>query len=161
MSNKGIKEDIEYNEEEHEYSEMGNYLKENFNLDDFLDFDKTRDILVINNRWNVEKNLDSIINDFYKGEIDYNKTDNASMFANELNYKNLGIFQALVYTNLKPKYNLEIFYTNPEYAKEMVESLEDRILEKQQERLENIRKKYLNTDNANKKFNWSTKTYKK
>ena len=161
MSNKDKNEQIVEYDDDEEYTEMGNYLKDNFNLDDFLDFDKTREILERNNRWNVEKNLDSIISDFYKGEIDYNKTDNASMFANELNYKNLGIFQSLVYSNLKPKYDLEIFYTNPEYSKEMVESLDDRKLEKQQERLENIRNNYLKTDNANKKFNWSTKSYKK
>ena len=161
MSGKEVNEVIEYNEEDEEYSEMGNYLKDNFDLDDFLNFDKTREILERNCRWEVEKDLDSIITNFYKGEIDYNKADNASMFANELNYKNLGIFQVLVYSNLKPKYNLEIFYLHPEYAREMVESLDDRLLEKQHERLENIRNNYLMTNNANKEFNWSTKTYKK
>ena len=160
MSDKEMKEQVEYEENEEDYSEMGHYLKNNFNLDDFLNFSKTREILERNNRWEIEKDLDDKITDFYKGEIDYNKADNASMFANELNYKNLGIFQSLVYSNLKPKYDLEIFYDNPEYAKEMVESLDDRILEKQQERLKNIRNNYLQTDNANKKFNCKSKTYK-
>ena len=161
MSGKDINEQQDYYEEDEEYSEIGNYLKDKFKLDDFLNFDKTREILERNSRWEVEKDLDSIITNFYKGEIDYNKADNASIFANELNYKNLGIFQSLVYSNLKPKYNLEIFYLNPEYAKEMVESFDDRLLEKEQERLENIRNNYLMTNNANKEFNWSTKTYKK
>ena len=161
MTRKELNEEIDFDEENDEYSEIGNFLKDNFELDDFLNFDKTREILERNSRWEVEKDLDSIITNFYKGEIDYNNTDLSSMFANELNYKNLGIFQSLVYSNLKPKYNLEIFYLNPEYAKEMVESFDDRLLEKEHERLKNIRINYLKTDNANKKFNWSTKTYKK
>ena len=71
MSGKEINELIEYDEEDEEYSEIGNYLKDNFNLDDFLNFDKTREILEKNCRWQVEKDLDSIITNFYKGEIDF------------------------------------------------------------------------------------------
>ena len=112
MSNKEIKEQVEYDEDEEDYSEMGNYLKDTFNLHDFLNFNKTREILERNNRWKVEKDLDVKMKNFYKGEIDYNKADNASMFANELNYKNLGIFQSLIYGNLKPKYNLEVGIKN-------------------------------------------------
>lgn len=143
-----------------DYSEMGLYLKNTFSLDDFLDFDKTREILEKNSRWEYEKKLEKDIEIFYKGEIEYNKADLSSMFANEYNYKNLGIFQSLIYTLLKPKYDLEIFYLNPEYAKEMVESLEERAIEKEKQRLDNIRNNYLTLENSKKSFDWKTKTYK-
>ncbi len=151
---------FENENENEEYCETGRYLKNTFSLHDFLEYGKTREILERNRRWQYEKKLEKDIEFFYKGEIDYNKTDLSSMFANEDNYKNLGFFQYLVYSQLKPKYDLEIFYLNPEYAREMVESIEERAIEKEKQRLNNIRNNYLKLDNSKKSFNWKTKTYK-
>ena len=158
-NNKNDKNEL-INEDDNEYPEMGEYLKDNFVLEDFLKFNKTNEILERNNRWEYENKMDDVIERFYKGEVDYNKTDISSLFANEINYKNLGIFQAMLYKNLKPKYDLEIFYLNPEYAKEMVESLEERLKEEENNRLQSIRNNYLSQNNSNNEFNWVNKTYK-
>ena len=163
MSNKDNFVEVADTDEEEEYSEMGVYLKENYDLQDFLNYTKTRDILNKNSRWVYENKMDDIIAAFYKGEIDFNKADNSTLFANEQNYKRLGIFQAMIYTCLEPKYDLEIFYLNPIFAKDMVESMDERILESKRARISNIRNNYLqNKDTKENKvnFNWSTKTYK-
>ena len=109
MSNKDNFVEVADIDEEEEYSEMGVYLKENYDLQDFLNYTKTRDILNKNSRWVYENKMDDIIAAFYKGEVDFNKADNSTLFANEQNYKRLGIFQAMVYTCLEPKYDLEIY----------------------------------------------------
>ena len=153
-------EDIDDSNEDEEYNEMGIYLKENYELSDFLNYKKTCDILAVNSRWQYEKDMDELVEFFYKGEVDYNKSDNSSMFANEQNYKNLGIFQALLYTCLEPKYDLDIFYLTPILAKDMVESMEDRKLESHRLWRKDIQEQYSQSNNINKKFNWSTKTYK-
>ena len=54
----------------------------------------------------------------------------------------------------------ENHFGNMKYAKEMVESLEERAIEKEKQRLDNIRNNYLTLENSKKSFDWKTKTYK-
>ena len=145
---------------EEEYSEMGIFLKNNFTIEDFLNYKDTREILDRNARWDFEKNLDEILENFYKGEVDYSQHDLSTVFSLEKNYSKLGYLQAIVYNNIKPKYDLDMFYLQPILAKSMVESYDERMKENGELRLQNLRDEYKKSDNAYKKFNWGSKTYK-
>jgi hypothetical protein len=73
----------------------------------------------------------------------------------------MGTFLGTVFSNLQPQYDLEIFYDTPSLASTMVKTHEERKDKLNLERLENIREKYKDSsNNANKKFDWSTKVYK-
>lgn len=148
------------NDEENEYSEMGIFLKNNFTIEDFLNYKETRIILDRNARWDFEKKFDEDLEHFYKGEVDYSQHDLSTMFSLEENYSKLGFLQAIVYQNIKPNYDLDIFYLEPILAKGMVESYDERMKENSELRLQNLRDEYKNSDNAYKKFNWGSKTYK-
>ena len=73
----------------------------------------------------------------------------------------MGTFLGTVFSNLKPYYDLEIFYDTPSLASSMVRTHEDRKLEFNNARLDNLRKNYTeSSNNANKNFDWTSKSYK-
>jgi hypothetical protein len=160
VNNSEIENDKILDDEDEIYGEMGIFLKNNYTLDDFLNFHETRFILQENARWDCEKNLDEDIEMFYKGEVEYSKKDLSNIFSLEDGHSKLGDLQTIIYTNLKPRYNLEIFYLQPILAKKMVESYDERKKENTELRLQNIRNEYNKTINANKEYNWKNKMFK-
>jgi len=136
-------------------------LKECFKLEDFLTFHQTRDILENEFRWNYEKKCESLLETFWKKQVDICRNRDSTLFDNEVNYSHMGTFLGTVFSNLQPQYDLEIFYDTPSMASTMVKTHEERKDKLNLERLENIREKYKDSsNNANKKFDWSTKVYK-
>ena len=55
--------------------EKGQYLKDNFTLEDFLEFSKTKEILDQNHLWEFERNCEVILEKFYKAEVDFCQGD--------------------------------------------------------------------------------------
>ena len=140
--------------------EKGQYLKENFTLEDFLEFSKTKEILDQNHLWKFERNCEVILEKFYKAEVDFCQGDLSTLFNNETGYENRGYFEAVVFNHVKPKYDLELLYDNPSFCNSFIEFHDKKVAENIAERLRLQRENYNKTENAGKKFDWSPKTYK-
>lgn len=99
------------------YSEKGEKLKILYNLNDFLNNLYTREILV--NEWNnvfrvdIEEPLE-ILNEEEKLEQENIGTN---LFRKDRGGQFEGELISELYHYVKPKYNLEIFFNNPELAK--------------------------------------------
>jgi len=154
-----INEDNFMDSGDEDFDERAEFLKENFTLDDFLKDNKTYNILETNFIWKVEKDLYGELEDFYKEEVDYNKSRHSLLFANEKNYKGVGILQGVVHRCLEKEYDLNIFYDNPSYATSMIDNYNNRIKEEKQERRNKIKEKYNEQITANMKFDWNTKKF--
>ena len=133
------------------------FMSNNFTLEDFLGFDKTRDFLEQNYVWEFEKRCEEPLERFYKVEVDYCQGLRSTLFNNERNYEHRGIFQAIVFNHIKPKYDLDSLYCDASLCNRFIEQYEDQVhsLEREQQ-LENYKK----DSNTRKIFDWSTKTYK-
>ena len=71
----------EYNSDSDEgLCERGQYLKDNFTLEDFLEFDKTREILQQNFMWKFDNECETLLENFYKADVDYCNSDLSTLF---------------------------------------------------------------------------------
>lgn len=145
---------------EEDLCERGQYLKDNFTLDDFLEFDKTKDILRQNFIWKFDRECETILENFYKGEVDHCNSDLSTLFTNEKEYENRGFFEAVVFNHVKPHYNLEQLYDNPHFCNSFLEFHQDKYEEAEKERLHIQRENYNKTKNSGKIFDWKVKTFK-
>ena len=160
--------DIEYNniiidndeEENPEMVTLVHFLKEKFTLNDFLNFQETRDILELQRRQKFDMICSPLLEDFYISEVDYWSNSISPLFINENNHRNLGCFIETIYSVIKPEYDLTIFYDNPYLARNMVETYEERKKQRdiqlRQERLDEMMKQ----GNIMKKYDWGNKKYK-
>jgi hypothetical protein len=148
-------------EEDEETIRDRQILKECFKLEDFLNYHQTREILENEFRWEYEKKCEPVLEDFWEKQVNMCRNSGATLFDNEVDLGHVGTFLGTVFSHLKPQYNLEIFYDTPSLASAMVNTHEDRKHLLGKERLQDIRENYVeSSNNANKKFDWSTKTYK-
>lgn len=150
----------EGDEEEEEEDTLVTYLKENFTLQDFLNFEETRFILEQQRRQKFDKDCSPLLEEFYISEVDYWNNSLCPLFINESNHVNLGCFIETIYSSIKPEYDLTIFYDDPILAKNMVETYETRVKEGEaklrQDRINEIMKQ----ENIMKKYDWKNKKYK-
>ena len=135
------------------------FMSENFALEDFLEFNPTRDFLEQNFVWEFEKKCEEPLERFYKGEVDYCRADLSTLFNNEINYEHRGIFQAIVFNHIKPKYDLDPLYCDASLCNIFLARYEDQLHLQEQERLKKQRENY-KKNTTGKTFDWSTKTYK-
>ena len=100
------------------YSKKGEYLEDLFTLRDFLNNSTTRKILEDNQCENIEKNVIPKIKKIYDIFKEQNKDtrilhrDTRSIFFNEL--------IVIINRHITNKYNLEIFYENPDLADDLL-----------------------------------------
>ena len=100
------------------YSKKGEYLEDLFTLRDFLNNSTTRKILEDNQCENIEKNVIPKIKKIYDNFKEQNKDtrilhrDTRSLFFNEL--------IVIINRHITNKYNLEIFYENPDLADDLL-----------------------------------------
>jgi len=148
-------------EEDEETIRERQILKECFKEEDFLEFQETREILEQEFRWKFEKELEPKLEGFWGKQVDMCRNQGSTLFDNEIDYAHVGTFIGTVFEYLKPKYDLEIFYDCPQLAKSMVNTHEERKKRIAEQRVKDIRENYKkSSDNANKKFDWTTKSYK-
>ena len=151
---------IDDEEESSEMNTLVNFLKDNYTLQDFLNFKETRDILELHRRQKFDMNCSPLLEEFYISEVDYWTNSISPLFINENNHRNIGCFIETVYSALKPEYDLTIFYDEPSLARSMVETYEERKKKRdaqlRQERLDEMMKQ----GNIMKKYDWGNKTYK-
>mgnify|MGYP006210869767 CR=1 FL=1 len=151
--------DVE-NEDDKNLEERIDYLKSNYTLDDFLKYDKTREVLEQHYIWDFDKECDFIINNFYKGEVDFCKADLSTLFNNESNYDHVINFRSIIFRHVKPKYNLDNVYYDEGLCRGFITYHEEHVNDDEEERLREQRENYKKTSNAGKTFDWGAKTYK-
>ena len=100
------------------YSKKGEYLEDLFTLRDFLNNSTTRKILEDKQSENIEKHVIPKIKEIYDIFKEQNKDtrilhrDTRSIFFNEL--------IVIINRHITNKYNLEIFYENPDLADDLL-----------------------------------------
>jgi hypothetical protein len=115
MSKNIIFEDEDFNEY---YSESGEYLKEMFKLQDFLNCKETNEILRKQHEENYYKNFEPKIIDFMDNLINIERSEDTSVFIkNDAHCK--GELINLLFHHIKQKNDLTIFYKNPELAEKL------------------------------------------
>lgn len=110
--------------EEHEdleiYNKQGEFLQEFYKLNDFLSNEQTYSILEQERIDTFEKNLEPKITEKF---LETFKHENETL--SSMSIKNLaaasGEFTAIVFQHLTKKYDLELFYNNPELAQPLLE----------------------------------------
>jgi hypothetical protein len=140
------------------------FLKHNYNLSDFLEFDKTNEVLNMDHSWSFYSACDELLDDFYIQEVNICRDDLSSLFINELNHKHLNVFKQMVFDNIQPVYNLEEVYNNPTICDLFIKHrAHKKPPTNKQKRQDDIRLNYKDVSknkHLGKTFNWSTKTYK-
>jgi hypothetical protein len=135
-------------------------LIESFSLDDFLKFPETREILLQEHKDEFETKLEPPIHNFFRQEVSFCQQSYSTLFANERDCEHIGIFKAIVFNNIIPNHDLDIFIDNPRLAKSMVNTYNERCAREEEDRLEKIKEGYACNETATKTYDWATKTYK-
>ena len=145
---------------EAEVLERIKHLEENYTLEDFLDFPKTREVLEQHFIWNFEKDCDDRLDSFYESEVEFCQSDFSTLFINEREFDHKGDFRGIIFKHIKPKYDLDLVYYDDALCKSFEDFHEENKKIKEEERLRKVRENYSKTNNAGKSFDWGTKTYK-
>lgn len=99
------------------YSEKGEKLKILYTLQDFLENPTTNEILL--NEWNntFRKTIEEPIIELVQDEKDEQENKGTMLFKKDRGGQFTGELNAELLNYVKPVYDLEIFYNNPELAK--------------------------------------------
>lgn len=135
-------------------------LIESFSLDDFLKFPETREVLIEEHKYEFETNLEPSIHKFFKKELSFCQKSYSTLFANERNHEHIGIFKAIVFNNIEPNYDLDIFSNNPRLAATMINTHKERCAREEEERLKKIKAGFASNETMQKTYDWTTKSYK-
>ena len=103
------------------FSEQGEYLMTMYNLDDFLKCNATKKILQEEHCYNFDKYMEPKILHFYNIMKNESFIDNSNLFKKDKGGDAEGELITIIYNNLKKKYDLNIFYNNPELASPLIE----------------------------------------
>ena len=115
--------------EEDNVNEIVEILKDNFDLEDFLEFKPTRETLYREAQWEFQDKFEPKLEKFYKDEIVYCQNSESTLFDHEVDNEHLYDFFNLVKRNLETKFDLNVFYNNPWLAKSMLDTYERRMRE--------------------------------
>jgi len=134
-----------------------NFLKDVFILDDFLNCEKTKYLLEQNYEHSLI-NFEDGLYTFFNKEILYCEENLEPYFSNKM--VNFNKFYNIIRNNIKPKYNLDFFYENPNLAQPLIDKMDEfnekRNKNKKVKIIENYEKK---CKNKGKLFNWKTKKH--
>ena len=110
------------------------FLRENFTEKDFLNYEPTREVLEINFINEFESKLMNEIENFYEAE----RKEMIKTVSNLFYYDTKGFFiselKGIIYSHVKPKYNLDIIYDSPHVAKSLITNYEDIVKKKHKKR---------------------------
>jgi|TARA_B100000795_G_scaffold199322_1_gene153179 uncharacterized protein involved in type VI secretion and phage assembly len=135
-------------------------LIESFSLEDFLKFPATRDVLLEEHKYEFETRLEPAIHNFFRKEVGFCQKSYSTVFANERELEHIGIFKAIVFNNIEPNHDLEIFSDNPRLAASMVNTYKERCAREEEDRLKKIKEGFASNSATIKTYDWSAKTYK-
>lgn len=144
------------NEELYEYRR--NLLKENTTLSDFLSCKETAAILYNEHLWNYKKNSMPRIEKFYNKTLSDLRSKSATPLYYDIRNEFSNDLGFIIYKNIKKEYDLDIFYDCPDLANLLIDTTNQPLST-------NIKKKTIiikpgSNSDANKKFDWESKTYK-
>mgnify|MGYP006075542865 CR=1 FL=1 len=101
------------------------YLRENLTEEDFLNYEPTRDLLYSNFMEKLERGLLEKVEIFYNAE----RGDMVNSISNMFYYDQQGSFiselNSIIYSHIKPEYNLELIYDNPHIARPLIKNYDD------------------------------------
>ena len=132
-------------------------LRETYTLTDFLNCDKTREILEQNWFFEFTRKYAPQIEKFYENERKYFRESNATLFYYDTCGSFVSHLTTMLFSHVEPKYDLEFFYNNPNLAKPLIEKMENIKHEKELEHKRLIQENYKThqeTQGANIKINW-------
>ena len=142
-----------------ERNEMSNveFLKDIFTLDDFLECEKTKNLL--DQDWEWKKlNLEEELYNFYTKEVNYCNNNNDPFFSDKL--CNFNKLFDIINKHVEPKYDMNIFYENTSLAQPLIDKFDYNNelikINRKKEIAENYNKK---CKNKGKLFNWATKKH--
>lgn len=120
LNNLNNMENVEY------FSEQGEYLMTMYNLEDFLRCNATKRILDEEHEYNFNKYMEPLLAEFYNKMKNELFIKGSNLFKKDKGGDVAGELISIVYNNLKKKYNLDIFYNNPELATPLIEMDKER-----------------------------------
>lgn len=101
------------------------YLRENLTEEDFLNYEPTRDLLHRNFMEKLERGLLKNVEIFYNAE----RKDMVNSISNMFYYDQQGSFiselSSIIYSHIKPEYDLELIYDNPHIARPLIKNYDD------------------------------------
>ena len=101
------------------------YLRENLTEEDFLNYEPTRDLLYRNFMETLERGLLKNVEIFYNAE----RKDMVNSISNMFYYDQAGSFiselNSIIYSHIKPEYDLELIYDNPHIARPLIKNYDD------------------------------------
>jgi hypothetical protein len=126
-------------------------VEELFDIDDILDNEKTREILLNNHYFNFLFDLEDDIQDCY---IYFKNCNVCEHFLNNDEFDFDGShFMDIIYKYIRKDYKIDLFYDNLELAYPLFEKKDENVQKKQVIKQNQV-------VNILKKFDWDTKTYK-
>tara|TARA_B100001063_G_scaffold246986_1_gene289090 strand:+ start:1222 stop:1704 length:483 start_codon:yes stop_codon:yes gene_type:complete len=136
-------------------------LRDNFDLEDFLDYEPTNHIIELNRMNHFEDVLGKKVEDFYENERTFHQNNLSNIFYYEQDGSKLSKLKDILWNNLEARYDLEKIYEAPHVAISIMEHYDEIVQKrkkiKEEKRLEKIRK---NRD-LTKTFDWKNKEFKK
>ena len=138
--------------------------REKYTLEDFLKCDKTREILEQNWFYEFNRKYEPEIEKIYESERIYCQENTSTLFY----YDRCGSFVShlttMLFEYIKPRYDLEFFYNNPNLAKPLIEKMKNIKQEQEEEHKRLIKENYQQhqtqenfSKESLKKFNWEKK----
>ena len=87
-------------------------IKEEFNLEDFLNSEILGPVLYEDAIKRYEQKVEVKVAKFYKNEVDYFKGLGAILFDNEFDYNHMDDLFKIIFSNIKLNYNPDIIFEN-------------------------------------------------
>ena len=135
------------------------YLKETYTLDDFMSCRKTRNILEFE-RYNTYCGAcEKDILDFYSHQCRCAYESVSSILFHDTAATKAGILSSIVYDNIEPVYDLEVFSAQPSLAAPLRLERERVKAQKEAERKRVLREAAAAAKSSKKNFDWITRKY--
>jgi len=135
--------------------DMEKVLRETFSLKDFLNCEKTSQILQDNWYLDFTSKYEGKLEELYETERKYFRENISTLFYYDTDGTFVSHLKEILYKHIKPKYDLEVFYENPHLAMPLIDKIENlketNLLEHQKNIKETYKKHQENTENDNKK----------
>ena len=125
------------------------HLKKSVTYDDFFNFEKTKEIIIMDHRQQYDWSAGSEISDFYEYEHNFTSKKYSTLFRFDEKCLQGGGLASIVYKHIKKDYTLDIFYDTPYLADSLVTHMKNKV-KKVEKAFAPIKKRV---------FDWKTKTY--
>ena len=109
-------------DQEYEEDDVIKCIKEDFDLNDFLENEITGTVLYEDAIQNYENNVEKRIERFYFNEVSFCNNIGTTIFDNECDYAHIDDLFKIVFKNINLKYNLDLIHNNEELMMQFADS---------------------------------------